>query len=342
MHIGRPNKICPKLEVHGTIMKQVQEDTYLGDIISSDGKNQSKIKSRVGKGLGKINDIMTMLQKVTFGEHYFSTAIVLRESTFLNSVLGSAECWYNLTKDDIKQLENLDVSLLRQILNAPISVPIEALYLELGVLNIATIVKARRLNNLHYLVKLNPEEMLYKFFKRQWKYPVAGDWVLQAKQDLADFDIPEDLNWIESKSSFAFKTLVKKKAKEFALYEFLEKKASHSKLDGLFYSDLAMQEYLKLNTISSFEAKTVFSYRVRAANYSDNYRGPAGLSPCPLCHLHLDCQPLAFQCPEVKQTISVKDNYSKIFNSTVEKTLASLLVKIDRLREDALRTKTII
>ena len=135
---------------------------------------------------------------------------------------------------------------------------------------------------------------------------------------------------------------MKKKAKEFALYEFLEKKASHSKLDGLFYSDLAMQEYLKLNTISSFEAKTVFSYRVRAANYSDNYRGPAGLSPCPLCHLHLDCQPLAFQCPEVKQTISVTENYSKIFNSTVEKTLASLLVKIDRLRKDALMTKTII
>ena len=129
-------------------MKQVQEDTYLGDIISSDGKNQSNIKSRVGKGLGKINDIMTMLQKVTFGEHYFSTAIVLRESTFLNSVLGSAECWYNLTKDDIKQLENLDVSLLRQILNAPISMPIEALYLELGVLNIATIVKARHLSSL--------------------------------------------------------------------------------------------------------------------------------------------------------------------------------------------------
>ena len=200
-------------------MKEVQEDTYLGDIISSDGRNQSNIKSRVGKGLGKINDIMTMLEKVTFGEHYFSTAILLRESTFLNSVLGSAECWYNLTKDDIKQLENLDVSLLRQVLNAPISVPIEALYLELGVLNIETIVKARRPNYLHYLVKLNPEEMLYKFFMRQWKYPAAGDWALQAKQDLADFNITEDLNWIKAKSIFSFKTLVKKKAKELVRAE---------------------------------------------------------------------------------------------------------------------------
>ena len=104
MHIGKPSKTCPKLQVHGTAMKEVKEDTYLGDIISADGKNESNIKNRIGKGLGKINDIMTMLEKVTLGEHYFSTAMVLRESSFLNSVLGSAECWYNFNKEDIKQL----------------------------------------------------------------------------------------------------------------------------------------------------------------------------------------------------------------------------------------------
>ena len=103
-----------------------------------------------------------------------------------------------------------------------------------------------------------------------------------------------------------------------------------------------MQEYLKLNTMTAYEAKTVFSYRVRAANYSDNYRGPAGLNPCPLCHLHLDCQPLAFQCPTVKQNIKVTENYSKIFDTSVEKKLASLLVKIDKFREETLRKKQII
>ena len=135
---------------------------------------------------------------------------------------------------------------------------------------------------------------------------------------------------------------MKKKAKQFALFIFLEKKAAHSKLDGLFYSDLTMQEYLKLNTMTSYEAKTVFSYRVRAANSSDNYLGASGLSPCPLCHMQLDCQPLAFQCPTVKQNIEVKENYSKMFDSSVEKNLASLSVKIDKFREETLRTKLIL
>ena len=214
--------------------------------------------------------------------------------------------------------------------------------MELGILNIETIVKARRLNYLHYLVTRNPEEMLFKFFKRQWKHPVAGDWVLQAKQDLADFSISDDLERIKAHSNYSFKTLVKRKAKEFSFFTYLEKKASHTKLDNLFYSELSMQEYLKLNSMTSYEAKTVFSYRVRAAKYSDNYRGPSGLQPCPLCHLHLDCQPLAFQCPVTKENMKVTEKYCDIFNTSVDKTLAVLLVKIDKLREEFLSKKQIL
>ena len=36
LHIGKSDSSCPELKVHGTIMERVTEDTYLGDIISSD------------------------------------------------------------------------------------------------------------------------------------------------------------------------------------------------------------------------------------------------------------------------------------------------------------------
>ena len=112
------------------------------------------------------------------------------------------------------------------------------------------------------------------------------------------------MNWIKSKSKYSFQKLVKTKAKEFALYNFLEKKESHSKFKNLWYSDLEIQEYLKLETMSANEVKTVFSYRTRSALYSDNYRGSDGLSPCPLCLLHLDCQAMAFQCSVIRVVCS--------------------------------------
>ena len=52
-HIGKAKNTCPNLYVHGTEMVCVQVDTYLGDIISSDGSNKPNIDSRVVKGKEK-------------------------------------------------------------------------------------------------------------------------------------------------------------------------------------------------------------------------------------------------------------------------------------------------
>ena len=103
-------------------------------------------------GIGIISDIMNILEKVTFGEYYFKIAMVLRESKFINGILTNTEIWYGLTEAETSEIEDLDTLLLRKILNTKFSVPKESLYLELGCLNIKTILKARRVNYLHYLV----------------------------------------------------------------------------------------------------------------------------------------------------------------------------------------------
>ena len=161
MHIGRKNHPCPELQVHGTKMEQVSEDTYLGDIISEDGKNTKNIRNRISKGVGIISQIMNMLETVTLGEHYFTTAVFLRESKFLNGILTNSEIWYGLTNDEINEIESLDRTLLRQIMNTPISTPAESLYLDLGISDIETTIKARRINYLYYLCKSEENEMLF-------------------------------------------------------------------------------------------------------------------------------------------------------------------------------------
>ena len=169
MHIGRNSHPCPELQVHGTKMEKVTEDTYLGDIISEDGRNTKNIRNRISKGVGIISQIMNMLETVTLGEHFFTTAVLLRESKFLNGILTNSEIWYGLTNDEIGELESLDRTLLRQIMKTPISTPIESLYLELGIMDIKTTIKARRLNYLYYLCKGKENKMLFQFFSTQWK-----------------------------------------------------------------------------------------------------------------------------------------------------------------------------
>ena len=134
--------MCPVLKVHESEMKSVEYDTYLGDIISKDGKNTRNIQNRIAKGVGKITQIMNILNTICLGEYYMETAILMRESIFINGILTNAEVWYNLTKEEIKQIEDLDLTLLRKLLNVPYSTPKEAFYLELGILPIGVIIKA--------------------------------------------------------------------------------------------------------------------------------------------------------------------------------------------------------
>ena len=131
---------------------------------------------------------------------------------FLNGILTNAEIWYSLTKEEIKQLEDLDLTLLRKLLNVPYSTPSEAFYLELGILPIGVIIKARRVNYLHYILKRKENEMLYTFFMTQWNNETPGDWTQQIRIDLKDLEIPCNFEFIKSKSSLSFKTIMKRKS----------------------------------------------------------------------------------------------------------------------------------
>jgi hypothetical protein len=101
--------------------------------------------------------------------------------------------------------------------------------LELGIIPISLINKARRINYYHYLTTRRETEILYNCFVTQFYKPCRGDWTETVKQDLEDFEIPCDFKNIKSKSKDAFKRLVKIKAKEYALKILTAKQQRHTK-----------------------------------------------------------------------------------------------------------------
>ena len=135
---------------------------------------------------------MVILNTVSLGYYYFEMATLLRESLFINGILTNSEVWYGLTKAQISVFEALDKALLRRILDAPISTPCEALYLELGVVPISMILKGRRVMYLHYLLNLETNDMLHCFFLAQLNNPSRNDWIETVKEDLVDLEFPID------------------------------------------------------------------------------------------------------------------------------------------------------
>jgi hypothetical protein len=109
--------LCGQTEHFGgmEMMKEKQEQMYLGDIISADGTHSKNIQHRKNKGLGTINQIMQILDSVYFGKYYFEVAIVLRSSLLSSSLHLNSEAWVNLTDKDIRSLEQTDEILLSKI-----------------------------------------------------------------------------------------------------------------------------------------------------------------------------------------------------------------------------------
>ena len=132
LHVGGIRAHCPVLKVHGTNMPEVSEVTYLGDILSYDGKNSKNIKNRISKGIGIIAQIMNILEDASFGHYYFEIALLLRESMLINGTTTNAEIWHNFSQSDSQEFDNLDKLFFRRLLRVPKSTPIKSFYLEWG------------------------------------------------------------------------------------------------------------------------------------------------------------------------------------------------------------------
>ena len=167
-------------------MEDTDEEKYLGDIISKDGRNIKNIKARVNKGKGIVKRILDILEGIPFGQLYFQVAILLRNCLLVSSVLCNSETWFNLTLAELELLESVDLMLLRTLLATPKSTPKEMFYLELGLLPFREIIRQRRLNFLHYILNQDAESIIFKVFEKQTQEKHKRYWVSCVLLDLED------------------------------------------------------------------------------------------------------------------------------------------------------------
>ena len=71
MHVGKNASCCPVLKVEDKEMLSSNREKYLGVILTSDCKINSNIEERVNKGMGIVNQIISFLKEISFGEYYF-------------------------------------------------------------------------------------------------------------------------------------------------------------------------------------------------------------------------------------------------------------------------------
>ena len=204
------NGQCDQTEHFGGMekMKVKEEQMYLGDIISADGKHSKNIQHRKNKCLGTINQIMQILDSVYFGKYYFEVALVLRSSLLVSSILLNSEAWVNLTDKDIRGLEQTDEILLSRITDCEANTSNTFKYLELGIIPLRFEIMKRKILFLQYVLKQEKSSMVYKVFEATCENPIKNDFVVTCEKYLKTLDIKLSFSEIAQMGNWKLKNLV--------------------------------------------------------------------------------------------------------------------------------------
>ena len=237
---------CTQLEYFGGMEKMgvTDEQMYLGDIISSDGKPSKNVQARKNKSLGIINQIMDIMKSVFFGKYYFEVALVLRSSLLLSSILLNSEAWINLSDKDIRVLEKADEMLLSRILESDSNTSNTFKYLELGIYPLRFELMKRTVMFLQYILKQEKSSMIYQVFIATWENPIKNDFVKSCEKYLSVLDIKLSFKEIELMSKWSLKKIVKSKVEAAGLKYLLDEKSKQSKISHIKYEKLEIQGYL--------------------------------------------------------------------------------------------------
>ena len=269
------------------------------------------------------------------GPYFFEVALILRNSIFLNGFLTNLEASYGLTDAEIEQLEKIDESLLRAILECPFSVPKDILYLELGVTPIRHIVMSRRLSFYHDILKQPSDSLLFRFYKTQSSKPIKNDWCLTVQSNLKTLDINISESELKMMSKYAFKMIVKKAIKNEALLYLNRMKMSHSKVLHIQYDHLKMQNHFYQNQMSVQLSKFTFLCRSRMLNVGANFKAGNARPICPLCKADYDSQNHLLVCPKLNDKNAISQSipsYDDLFCENLRKKIAVVRILFEKFQ----------
>ena len=71
IHIGKSKDKCRRLYINQSVMNTSTKEKYLGSILTSDGKVNQHIIDRQNKGTGIVNQILSLIKEVHFGQYYY-------------------------------------------------------------------------------------------------------------------------------------------------------------------------------------------------------------------------------------------------------------------------------
>ena len=343
MRIGVHDKPCEKKTWNLGSMPINETTTYkyLGDVISSDGKNMKNIESRKTKTYATTININSIASTEVLRRIETSVLIELHDKITIPGLLANAESW-SLSKTEYTEIEKIEYQALRNLFDLPLHIPIPALIFSFGTLFTHLRVEKRRLNYLHRI--LNRPDTHWTKQTLQILFEENLGWAKTVLKTLQDLDLPTDFSVIKNKRPNEWKNLVNQKIeiknKTRLLeecYKVVEGRRMEKTKTKHIIEQLKNEQYMRapspeLQSLTKQKAKTILISRFRMLECGANFKGSMN-SMCQTCRKNDDEDHRLNHCKRFRATNyyddPAKPNFNDVYSSDTNtlKNIASIIEK---------------
>ena len=297
-------------------MDSADEYKYLGFVISSKGDNMANIRQVKNKSIGIIRQIMNRLNSLNLRNYYFECAIILMNSMLRGSILYASDMYYNLKENEVRQIERIEESYLRKVLNTTKGCPITQLYLEMGQIPARFVIQKMRCLYLKYILIQEGDSLLKKFFDLQFKQRSKGDWASTCLDDLRQLRITESLEEIRDMNQNKYVKILNTRMNENALIYLLNKQKSKGK--SIRYSEMRMAEYLlPINTqLTVIQKQKMFAVKNRMIEIYENFPGKQLKKEC-ICN-EIESMSHIYNCETLNEGKSQILKFEQIYEGNIK------------------------
>ena len=116
----------------------------------------------------------------------------MREAKLLNGMIFSTEAWTSISDTELTRMEQVDLALLRSLVEAHSKCSKAFILMEFGVLKIRYRIMIRRMMYHQHIITRDSKELIHKIYLKQKEDSLRGDWYKTLQEDFQF--IGEDLD----------------------------------------------------------------------------------------------------------------------------------------------------
>ena len=284
--------------------------TYLGDIITPDGKNTDNIKSRKNKITVSSVSINTIAASEILYKIETPVLLELHERVNVPSLVSNCESW-TLLKSEEAEIEKAEIQCIKNLFDLPLKIPTPAIHFMLGIPYTNSRIDQKRLIYLHKILNRDPSHWTRRSLETLESLNIG--WYKGIQQTLTKYNLPSDFPEIKDKALNEWKNIVKKSIEDQNKTRLINEchkftdgirtrktKTAHiiDKIENPSYTRQPQEEFKHL---SKQETKTLMIARFGMLECGKNFKGTMSKMCSVCCNIVDDEEHRLNICPKYNQ-----------------------------------------